>query len=341
MWIGFNLFVLVLLALDLGILHRKEHEVGIREALLLSLGYFVLALIFGAGVYRFLGPAAGVEFFTGYLLEKSLSVDNIFVFVLIFGHFAVPPAYQHRVLFWGILGALVMRATLILVGASIIQAFHWVIYLFGAFLVLTGAKMLWTINQKPDMENNRLVQLVRRHFRVTETYQGNRFFTRRNGLLYLTPLALVLILVEVTDVVFALDSIPAIFAITTDPFIVYTSNVFAILGLRALYFALVGIIHRFHYLKYGLSLVLMVVGTKMIINAAFDKLIPTEAALLVTALLIGGSMLVSMVKTRGLPKPAAATEALHGWVPGSPQKTDDDGADAGTVAPGAKKGPQG
>lgn len=338
MWIGFNLFVLVLLALDLGLLHRKDKEVGIREALLLSLGYFVLALIFGAGVYRFLGPAAGVEFFTGYLLEKSLSVDNIFVFVLIFGHFAVPPAYQHRVLFWGILGALVMRATLILVGASIIQAFHWVIYLFGAFLVLTGAKMLWTINQKPDMENNRLVQLMRRHFRVTEQYEGHNFFTRRNGLLYLTPLALVLILVEVTDVVFALDSIPAIFAITTDPFIVYTSNVFAILGLRALYFALVGIIHRFHYLKYGLSLVLMVVGAKMIINAAFGKVIPTEAALLVTALLIGGSMLISMVKTRGLPKPAVTEEGLHGWVPGSPAKTDAGDADAGRAASGDKKG---
>lgn len=327
MWLGFNLFVLVLLALDLGILHRKSKEVGIREALLLSLGYFVLALLFGAGVMHFLGKSAGIEFFTGYLLEKSLSVDNIFVFVLIFSHFSVPPQYQHRVLFWGILGALVMRAVLILVGASIIEAFHWVIYIFGAFLILTGGKMLWTINQKPDMENNRLVLLMRRHFRVTETYEGNRFFTRRNGLLYLTPLALVLILVELTDLVFALDSIPAIFAITTDPFIVYTSNVFAILGLRALYFALVGIIHRFHYLKYGLSLVLMVVGAKMIINAAFGKVIPTEAALLVTALLIGGSMLVSMVKTRGLPKPVATADAMHGWVPGSPAKAEP-GADS-------------
>lgn len=337
MWIGFNLFVLVLLALDLGLLHRKDKEVGIREALLLSLGYFVLALIFGAGVYRFLGPAAGVEFFTGYLLEKSLSVDNIFVFVLIFSHFAVPPVYQHRVLFWGILGALVMRATLILVGASIIQAFHWVIYLFGAFLILTGAKMLWTINQKPDMENNRLVLLMRRHFRVTEQYEGHHFFTRRNGLLYLTPLALVLILVEVTDVVFALDSIPAIFAITTDPFIVYTSNVFAILGLRALYFALVGIIHRFHYLKYGLSLVLMVVGAKMIINAAFGKVIPTEVALLITALLIGGSMLISMVKTRGLPKEVAGGDAIQGWVPGSPAKAET-GAGPGPTADGKREG---
>lgn len=320
MWLGFNLFVLVLLALDLGLLHRQDKEVGIREALLLSLGYFVLALIFGAGVFHFLGRNAGVEFFTGYLLEKSLSVDNIFVFVLIFSHFSVPAKYQHRVLFWGILGALVMRAALILTGATIIDSFHWVIYVFGAFLIFTGAKMLATINQPPDMEGNRLVRLIRRHFRVTENYEGHSFFVRRGGLLYLTPLMVVLMLVEVTDLVFALDSIPAIFAITTDPFIVYTSNVFAILGLRALYFALVGIIHRFHYLKYGLSLVLMVVGAKMLINAAFGKVIPTEAALLMTALLIGGSMLVSVIKTRQMPKVAAAKEAMHGWVPGSPAK---------------------
>jgi tellurite resistance protein TerC len=225
------------------------------------------------------------------------------------------------VLFWGILGALVMRAGLILTGAAIIEAFHWVIYIFGAFLILTGGKMLVTINQEPDLEGNRLVRLVRRHFRVTEGYEGNRFFIRRDGLLYLTPLMVVLILVEVSDVVFAIDSIPAIFAITTDPFIVYTSNVFAILGLRALYFALVGIIHRFHYLKYGLALVLMVVGAKMLINAAFGKVIPTEAALLITALLIGGSMMVSMIKTRKLPKEATTAEAVHGWVPGSPKKS--------------------
>ena len=322
MWLGFNVFVLILLALDLGLLHRKGQEVGIKEALLLSLGYFVLALIFGAGVYHFLGANAGVEFFTGYLLEKSLSVDNIFVFVLIFSHFSVPPQYQHRVLFWGILGALVMRAAMILTGAAILDSFHWVIYIFGAFLIFTGIKMLLTINQEPDMDGNRLVRLIRRHFRVTEGYEGNKFFVSRNGLLFLTPLMVVLILVEVSDVIFALDSIPAIFAITTDPFIVYTSNVFAMLGLRALYFALVGIIHRFHYLKYGLSLVLMVVGAKMLINAAFGKIIPTEAALLVTALLIGGSMLVSVIKTRGLPKELTSAEAMHGWVPGSPAKPD-------------------
>ena len=318
MWVGFNLFVLVLLALDLGVLHRKGKQVGIRESLLLSLGYFVLALIFGAGVFRFLGAAAGHEFFTGYLIEKSLSVDNLFVFVLLFSHFAVPAQYQHRVLFWGILGALVMRAALILLGAAAIQAFHWVIYLFGAFLIFTGGKMLVMINQTPDLENNALNRFIRRHFRVTERFEGNRFLIRRNGVLSMTPLLVVLILIEVTDVVFALDSIPAIFAITTDPFIVYTSNVFAILGLRVLYFALIGIIHRFHYLKYGLSLVLMAVGAKMLINAAFGKVITTEAALLVTAMLIGGSMLVSMIKTRRLPRAVGANEAIHGWVPGSP-----------------------
>lgn len=324
MWLGFTLFVLVLLALDLGVLHRgKDHVVGVREALLLSLGYFILALIFGAGVYHFIGPAAGYEFFTGYLIEKSLSVDNIFVFVLIFSFFGVPRQYQHRVLFWGVLGALVMRAVLILVGAAVIQAFHWVIYLFGAFLIFTGIKMLMSVSETPDLEENRLIRFIHRRFRVIREYQGNSFIVRKGGLLYLTPLMVVLILVEITDVIFALDSIPAIFAITTDPFIVYTSNVFAILGLRALYFALVGIIHRFHYLKYGLSLVLILIGTKMLVNGYFDaKIISTEAALGGTALLIAGSMVVSLVKTRHLPREAATEEALHGWIPGSPAEED-------------------
>ena len=326
-WIGFNLFVLALLALDLGVLHRGENRISVRHALLLSLGYVVLAMIFAAGVFVFMGGASGYEFLTGYFIEKSLSVDNIFVFVLIFTHFAVPPQYQYRVLFWGILGALVMRATLILVGAAVIEAFHWVIYLFGAFLIVTGIKMLVTVGQEPDVENNRVVTFMRRHFRVTETYEGSRFFVKRDGVRWITPLLLVLVLVELTDVVFALDSIPAIFAITTDPFIVYTSNVFAILGLRALYFALAGIIHRFHYLKYGLSLVLLVVGFKMIVNAWYDaKVIPTEAALLITAILIGGSILVSIWKTRGLPPAEAARLAENWWVPGSPPKGESDSA---------------
>lgn len=329
MWIGFNVFVLCLLALDLGVLHKGDKQITVPHALLLSLGYVVLAFIFAGGIFAFMGETSGYQFLTGYLIEKSLSVDNIFVFVLIFTHFAVPPQYQYRVLFWGILGALVLRATLILVGAAVIEAFHWVIYAFGAFLIFTGIKMLITVGEEPDIENNRIVTFMRRRFRVTEAFVGSKFFVMENGVRYMTPLFVVLILVEITDVVFALDSIPAIFAITTDPFIVYTSNVFAILGLRALYFALAGVIHRFHYLKYGLSLVLVVVGAKMVLNAWFGtKVIPTEVALLITALLVGGSMLFSMWKTRGVPSEAAAESAGKWWVPGSPSKKGGEGGDA-------------
>lgn len=321
MWVGFNLFVIGLLALDLGVLHRGEKQISVRHALWLSLGYVLLAMVFAGGMFVFMGEAEGYQFLTGYLIEKSLSVDNIFVFVLIFSHFAVPPQYQYRVLFWGILGALILRGTLILVGAAVIDAFHWVIYLFGAFLVFTGIKMLVTVGQEPDIDNNRIVQFMRRRFRVTQEFSGSRFFVSVDGVRYMTPLFLVLILIELTDVVFALDSIPAIFAITTDPFIVYTSNVFAILGLRALYFALAGIIHRFHYLKYGLSLVLVIVGIKMVLNAWFGtKVIPTEVALLVTGVLIGGSILFSMWKTRGLPDAEAEQIANRWWIPGSPPK---------------------
>lgn len=321
MWVGFNLFVIGLLALDLGVLHRGEKQISVRHALWLSLGYVLLAMVFAGGMFVFMGEAEGYQFLTGYLIEKSLSVDNIFVFVLIFSHFAVPPQYQYRVLFWGILGALILRGTLILVGAAVIDAFHWVIYLFGAFLVFTGIKMLVTVGQEPDVDNNRIVRFMRRRFRVTQEFSGSRFFVKVDGVRYMTPLFLVLILIELTDVVFALDSIPAIFAITTDPFIVYTSNVFAILGLRALYFALAGVIHRFHYLKYGLSLVLVIVGIKMVLNAWFGtKVIPTEVALLVTGALIGGSILFSMWKTRRLPDAEAEQIANRWWIPGSPPK---------------------
>jgi tellurite resistance protein TerC len=326
LWIGFNLFVILLLALDLGVLHRGDRVIAVREALWLSLGYVILALIFAAGVFNFMGREAGYAFLTGYFIEKSLSVDNIFVFVLIFMHFAVPPQYQYRVLFWGILGALVMRASLILAGSAMIEAFHWVIYLFGMFLVFSGIKILTTVGREPDLERNRVALFMRRHFRVTADLVGHRFFARQDGVLHITPLFIVLVLVELSDIVFALDSIPAIFAITTDPFIVYTSNVFAILGLRALYFALVGVIHRFHYLKYGLSLVLIVVGVKMLMNAYLgEPFIPTEAALLITAILIGGSMLISIVRTRKLPEAERAAEAAKAgawWVPGSPSRFD-------------------
>jgi tellurite resistance protein TerC len=326
LWVGFNLFVILLLALDLGVLHRGDRVITVSEALWLSLGYVMLSLVFAAGVFAFMSRDAGYAFLTGYFIEKSLSIDNIFVFVLIFMHFAVPPKYQYRVLFWGILGALVLRASLILVGSAVIEAFHWVIYLFGAFLVFTGIKMLVTVGQEPDIEKNRVAIFMRGHFRVTKGFVGHQFFARQNGLLYITPLFIVLVLVELTDLVFALDSIPAIFAITTDPFIVYTSNVFAILGLRALYFALVGVIHRFHYLKYGLSLVLILVGVKMLVNAYFEKkLIQTEVTLLITAVLIGGSVLISILRTRKQPEAKSAAEAAKArawWLPGSPARAD-------------------
>ncbi len=319
-WAGFNLLVLVLLAFDLGVLHRKHREISVKESLWLSLGYLVLALCFSGVIFHFEGSQAGYEFLTGYLIEKSLSIDNIFVFVLIFTHFQVPKQSQHTVLFWGVLGALVMRAALILAGSAILTAFHWVIYVFGAFLIVTGVKMLMTINDEPDLSGNRVTQFMRRHFRVTADYVGERFMVRQNGVRLITPLFIVLVLVEFTDLVFALDSIPAIFAITKDPFLVYTSNVFAILGLRALFFALTGIIHRFHYLKYGLSIVLVVVGLKMVVNGYFGPVIPTEFALLLTLGILGGSVALSIYRTRGLPPESAHVAMPRGWVPGSPAK---------------------
>jgi TerC family integral membrane protein len=311
LWIGFNLFVLALLALDLGVLHRRQREIRVAEALWLSLGYILLAVAFNAGVFYFRGPAAGYEFLTGYLIEKSLSLDNIFVFVLLFSYFAVPARYQHRVLFWGIIGALAMRAIMILLGAQLIQTFHWIVFLFGAFLIFTGVKMLVLADAKPNVADNVVVRLMRRWLRVSDDYDGQRFLTRRDGMLQATPLLLVLAVVEFTDLVFAVDSIPAIFAVTQDPFIVYSSNVFAILGLRTLYFALAGVAHRFHYLKYGLSLVLIVIGGKMIANGIYgEKSVPTEIALLVTAALIGGSIVLSLL----WPRPAGPP--LRGWIPG-------------------------
>jgi len=295
-WAAFNVFVLILLALDLGVLHRKEREIGAREAIGLSAAYIALALMFNAGLFWVAGPQVGLEFLTGYLIEKSLSLDNIFVIALIFGTFAVPKEYQHRVLFWGILGALVMRAILIFAGIELIQQFRWIVYVFGGFLVLTGIKMLFAKGHGGDVADNPVVRFVRRHYPVTEGYEGNRFFVRRNGVLMLTPLFLALVMVETTDLIFAVDSIPAILAITQDPFIVYTSNVFAILGLRALYFALAAVMDRFIYLKTGLSLVLVFVGTKMMLVDVWKM--PTTLALGVTVTLIGGSILLSLLRTR-------------------------------------------
>jgi tellurite resistance protein TerC len=334
-WVAFNAFILLLLLLDLGVLTKRDRPIPVKEALYRSGAFFVLAMIFCAGVFAFYGETPeersqkGFEFLTGYLIEWSLSVDNIFVFVLIFTHFQVPAAVQHRVLFWGIIGALVMRGTLILVGTALITNFQWIMLLFGAFLIFSGYKMLKAVDAEPDLDNNKILLWMKRKYRVTETYEKDYFFVRREGVLFMTPLALVLILIETTDLVFALDSIPAIFAITSDPFIVYTANVFAILGLRAMYFALAGIIHRFHYLKYGLSIVLMVVGVKMIgnyiwkVNGWGEKFLPVEVALGITAALIGGSIILSLVKTAGQPAAAGAAEASQGWVPFSSDKKKD------------------
>jgi TerC family integral membrane protein len=292
LWIGFTIFVLAMLALDLGVFHRRAHAISIKEALLWSIVWMALAFIFNAGVYSWFGATRGLEFLTGYLIEKALAVDNIFVFAVIFSYFAVPVAYQHRVLFWGILGALVLRAIFIVLGAALLQKFHWVIYIFGAFLILTGIKLLLQRDDEIHPESNPVFRLFKRMVRSVSEYHSGRFFLSKNGKWYATPLLLVLVSIEVTDVIFALDSIPAIFAVTSDPFIVYTSNIFAILGLRSLYFLLAGVMHKFQYLKIGLALVLAFVGTKMVLADIYK--IPIAASLGVVAALITGSVILSL-----------------------------------------------
>jgi tellurite resistance protein TerC len=289
LWIVFNVFVLGLLALDLGILHRKAHAVSIKEASIWSAVWILLALIFNLGVYLVWGQEKALEFLTGYVIEKSLSVDNLFVFLMIFQYFATPAVYQHRILFWGIVGALFMRAIFIATGAALLENFHWMIYIFGAFLIVTGIKMLLQGDEKLEPNKNPVVRLFQRCIPIINEYQGQHFFKRKDGKIHATLLMLVLVVVETTDVIFAVDSIPAIFAITRDPFIVYTSNVFAILGLRALYFMLAGVMEKFIYLKVGLSFVLCFVGAKMLI-VDFYK-IPIGVSLGV----IGGILILSVV----------------------------------------------
>lgn len=316
LWVGFNLFVLALLALDLGVFHRHAHAVSVKEATIWSVVWIALSLAFNVLLYFFwdvISPAseysnseAALAFFTGYLIEKSLSVDNIFVFVLIFTYFAVPALYQHRVLFWGIIGALVMRGILIAVGAALLHEFHWIIYIFGGFLIFTGIKMAFHRDEEIHPDENPLVKLFRRFMPVARNYAGEKFFIRQAGVLMATPLFLVLLIVESTDLVFALDSIPAIFAITDDPFIIYTSNVFAILGLRALYFVLAGVIDKFHYLKLGLSVVLTFVGVKMVI-AEFYK-IPIGVSLGVIAGILTIAVIASLVRTQRLTQQSAPVE---------------------------------
>ena len=296
LWIGFNLFVLALLALDLGVFHRQAHEVGFKEAATWSGVWIALALCFNLGIWNWFGEQKAIEFLTGYLIEKSLSVDNIFVIALLFSYFAVPARYQHRVLFWGILGALVLRAIFIAAGAALLAQFHWIIYLFGAFLIVTGLKMAFTSEKGLEPEKNPVLRLVRKLMPVTDQYHGQNFFVRQNGVRFATPLFLVLVLVEATDLIFAVDSIPAIFAVTTDPFIVYTSNVFAILGLRSLYFLLAGVMHKFVYLKLGLAAILVFVGVKMLIVGVYK--ISGVASLAIIASLLSISIGASLWKAR-------------------------------------------
>jgi tellurite resistance protein TerC len=295
-WVAFNLFVLVMLAVDLGVVHRRSHEVKLTEALVWSGVWIALALLFNLGVYYWYGPQPALEFLTGYLIEKSLSVDNIFVFLLLFSYFRVPPLYQHKVLFWGILGALVMRAIFIVAGISLLQRLHWIIYVFGALLILTGIKMVTEKDKEIHPEKNPVLKLFRRLVPVTEHYHEDRFLVKQGGRYAATPLFLVLLMVETTDVIFAVDSIPAILAITVDPLIVYTSNVFAILGLRALYFALAGVIRRFHYLHYGLSAILVFVGVKMLLTDIYK--FPIAVALGVVASILLIAVVVSVVRAR-------------------------------------------
>ncbi|UVW29225.1 TerC family protein [Massilia sp. H6] len=304
-WAGFVGFVLVMLALDLFVFGgNKAHKVSVKEAGIWSLVWVSLALAFNAGLWWYLNGTVGsaiadqkaLEFFSGYLIEKALSVDNVFVFLLIFTAFQVPQQYQRRVLIYGVLGAIVMRAVMISAGAWVVSEFSWVLYIFGAFLLYTGMRMLVAVDQEPDVANNPVLKFARRHLKVSDDDHGEKFFVTKSGVRYVTPLFLVLILIEVTDLVFAVDSIPAIFAITTDPFIVFTSNMFAILGLRALYFLLVDVADRFHLLKYGLAMVLTFIGVKMLIMPWYH--VPVQASLTIVAVLIAGSCIASLIVTR-------------------------------------------
>ena len=312
-WAGFLGLVAALLAIDLGLVHRDAREVERREALVWSTVWIGLALLFNAGVFWFMGRQAGIEWFTGYLIEKSLAVDNVFVFLLIFSAFAVPAKYQHRVLFWGIVGAIVMRAVLIAFAGLLLGAFHWVIYLFGAFLIITGLRFLRGGHETPSLEQNRLVRLAKRFLPVTEGYEGQRFFIKRAGVRYMTPLFLVLLLVETTDLVFAVDSIPAIYAVTDDAFIVFTSNIFAILGLRALYFVLAGYLAGLKYLKPGLAAVLVFVGSKMLLVDIYK--IPALVSLAVIISILGIAFGASALARRGDDEAAAGGAGIgHGPV---------------------------
>ncbi|MBD9425429.1 TerC family protein [Pseudomonas sp. PDM15] len=304
LWLSFLGIVVALLVLDLGILHRDQHEIEMRESLLLYSGYFSVGVLFGLWVWHELGAQSALEFYTGFLVEQSLSMDNVFVMAMIFGFFGIPRRYQHRVLFWGIIGVIVLRAIMIGLGTALVKEFDWILYIFGAFLLFTGVKMMFSREeQHPDLSQNPMLRFLRRHMRVTDELHAGHFFIRKRPegasqhLLYATPLFLALVLIELADLVFAVDSVPAVFAITQDPFIVYTSNIFAILGLRSLYFALAALMHRFVYLKYALALVLIFIGGKIFLHGFIGK-IPALLSLGVTFGLLAGGVLLSLLKTR-------------------------------------------
>jgi tellurite resistance protein TerC len=297
LWAGFIASVLLMLAIDLGVFHRKAHQVSLKEALTWTAVWIILALLFNAGLWHWRGSETAMQFLAGYLIEKALSVDNIFVFVMIFGFFRVPDLYQHKILFWGILGALVMRAVFIAAGVTLLEHFHWLIYVFGAFLIVTGIKMAVVKDKEIHPERNPVLRLFRRLMPVTDDYEGDHFFVRREGRRWATPMFITLLFVELTDLIFAVDSIPAILAITQDAFIIYTSNVFAILGLRSLYFALAGIMRLFHYLNYGLAAILVFVGIKMGLVDIYK--IPVALSLCVVA----GILLLSVVASLLCPRP--------------------------------------
>ncbi|WP_255699716.1 TerC family protein [Jiella avicenniae] len=306
MWLGFFTLVLLLLAFDLGVLHKENHEIGVAESLKLSALYVTLGLLFGVGVWWLKGPEPAIDYVTGFVVEKALAMDNVFVIATIFAFFAVPRLYQHRVLFWGILGVIVLRAIMIGFGAALVNQFSWVLYVFAAFLIVTGVKMLVVGDKERPLGENPLVKFLRRHLNVTDEHHGERFFVQKpdpkTGRMtrYVTPLFMALVMIEIADVIFAVDSVPAIFAITTDPFIVYTSNIFAILGLRALYFALAAMVHRFQYLKVALSFVLIFIGAKVFAAdlLGIDK-IPPAISLGATFAILGAGVAWSLWKTRG------------------------------------------
>ena len=312
-WTLFLAIVVTVLAFDLGVFHRKAHVISFRESMIQSSVYVVIALAVGAFVWSSYGAERGMNWLTAYLVEYTLALDNIFVIALIFTYFAVPREFQHRVLFWGILGVIVLRAIMITLGAAIVTEFHWVLYIFGAFLVLTGVKMLWLVDHKPDIANNPVLIFLKKHIRVTDKLHGEKFFVKmpdtKTGrvVAHATPLFLALCVIEFADIIFAVDSVPAVFLITTDPFIVYTSNIFAILGLRSMYFMLAAAVERFAYLKYGLSLVLVLIGVKIIWNFGLSKelgwlpYLEPQWALLATLGLIGGAIVYSLYRTRKLP----------------------------------------